>query len=57
MALGENFKAKAWERIGKRQLLLDKFITRIHKLLVSTSRIMIIVGMAIEVKPTLQLQE
>ena len=31
VALRENFKAKAWERICKRSLILDKLPTRIHE--------------------------
>ena len=38
VAPGENFKAKAWERVCRRQLLLDKLSTRIHKLFVFTPR-------------------
>ena len=37
VALEENFKAKAWEKICRRQPLLDKLSTRIHKLFVSHS--------------------
>ena len=35
VAMGENFKAKAWESVCSRQLLLDKLCTRIYKLFVS----------------------
>ena len=38
VALGENFEAKAWERICRRQLLLDNLWTRIHRLFFCTPR-------------------
>ena len=54
LALGENFKTKAWERICRRQLLLDKLSTRIHKSFLSTLRIAPIGRTIIEVKSTLK---
>ena len=39
VARGENYKAKAWERICRRNSLLDKLSTRTHNLFVSTPRI------------------
>ena len=56
VAPGENSKAKAWERVCKRQLLLDKLSTRIHKLFVLIPRIAPVGGMTMEVKSTLQPQ-
>lgn len=53
MAPGENFKSKAWGRIGRRQLTLDKLSTRIDKLL-SYPRIAPLGGTIIEAKLTLQ---
>lgn len=53
----EDFKAKAWERIWRRQWLLHELSTKSHKLFVSTSRIAPIGGTIFEVKHTLQLQE
>ena len=49
--LGENFKAKAWERVCRRQSLLDKPCTRISELFVSTPRIAPTLGTLIKVKP------
>ena len=56
VARGKNFKARAWERIYRRQLLLDILSTKIHKLLVSTPQIAPIGGTIVEIKSTLQLQ-
>ena len=51
VAPGGNFKAKAWERICRRQwLLLDIISTRMHKLFVSTAWIAPIGGTIIQVK-------
>lgn len=38
MALGENFKVKSWQRICRRQFLLDKLFNRNYKLFASTLR-------------------
>ena len=56
VALRETFKAKAWERICRRQVFLDKISTRIHKLLLSSLQIAPVGGKIIEVNSTLQLQ-
>ena len=45
VASGENVKAKAWEKICRRQQHSDKLSTRIHKSFVSTPRIAPIGGM------------
>lgn len=50
MAPLDNFKARAWERICRRQLLLDNHLNNIHH---SKG----IGGTIIEVKSTFQLQE
>ena len=58
VVLGENLKAKAWER--SRVIVsshLDKLSTRIHNLSVSTPQIALMGGTNIEVKATLQIQE
>ena len=60
VVLGENLKAKAWERsrvIVSSHLLLDKLSTRIHSLSDSTPQIALMGGTNIEVKSTLQIQE
>lgn len=51
--------AKTWERICTKPLLLDKFSTRIYKLLSPLHRLQQIAtigGLTIEVKSTLQVQ-
>ena len=55
VALGGNFKGKAWVRFCKRRLATVKIFTRIHKLFVST-QISPIGGTINEVKTTLQSQ-
>jgi len=50
IGIGENFKAKAWERrICGKQSPLDKLSTGIHKLFVPTPQIASIGGTVIEV--------
>jgi len=56
-ATGENFKAKAWERLCRRKLLLNKHSIRIHKLIVSFPWIAPIGGLISEVKATPQRHE
>lgn len=49
----KNLKPKAWERICRRPLLLDKLFTRIHELFLFTPEFAPIVATIIEVKLTL----
>ena len=56
VAPGENFKAKAWERICRRQLLLHKLFTRNYILFFFTPQLAPMGRTIIEVKSILQLQ-
>jgi hypothetical protein len=56
VARGTNFKARAWERIYRTQLLLDILSTKMCKLLVSTAQIAPMGGTIIEIESTRQLQ-